>query len=265
MPRVVLSVQYDGRDWLGWQSQPGGRTVQDTLEQAIGQFTAGPVRVHAAGRTDTGVHATAQVVHFDCDVERPLTAWVRGVNRYLPASIAVRAAGFAAEDFHARFSAVSRSYAYVLYSHPVRAPHLSGRAGWTHRPLNDDAMKQSAQVLLGEHDFSAFRSAECQAKSPIKTLHQADLTRRGDVLVFRFRANAFLHHMVRNLVGSLVAVGRGSEAPDFLQRVLDSKDRALCAPTFMADGLYLTHVGYPDGHLPVALDGLESAFPGLLP
>jgi len=189
---------------------------------------------------------------------------VRGVNRYLPRSIAVRSAVFAPETFHARFSAVARSYCYVLYCHPVRAPHLAGRAGWTHRPLHDENMRRAAQILLGEHDFSAFRSVECQAKSPVKTLYQLDLMRRGDVLVFELRANAFLHHMVRNLVGSLIVVGRGAAPSHWIKDVLESRDRALCAPTFMADGLYLTHVEYPPEAVLPARDGLELAFPGLL-
>jgi tRNA pseudouridine38-40 synthase len=265
MPRVVLRVQYDGRDWSGWQSQPGGRTVQDILEKALSTFIDAPVRSHAAGRTDSGVHATGQVVHFDCQVDRPLAAWVRGVNRYLPSSIAVRSAVLVPESFHARFSAMSRSYCYVLYTGQVRAPHLSGRAGWEFRPLRLEPMRQAAAMLIGEHDFSAFRSVECQAKSPVKTMHQFDITRRGQMLVFELRANAFLHHMVRNLVGSLLYVGQGKHQPDYLAQLLSGRDRSQAAPTFMADGLYLTAVEYPaEFKLPEG-EALDLVFPGLLP
>ena len=265
MQRVVLGVQYDGRDWQGWQSQPGGKTIQDTLEKALSTFIDAPVRTHAAGRTDSGVHATGQVVHFDCQVDRPLVSWVRGVNRYLPASIAVRSACLVPESFHARFSAMSRSYCYVLYTGQHRVPHLSGRAGWEFRPVELEPMREAASMLLGEHDFSAFRSVECQAKSPIKTLHQFDISRRGEMLVFQLRANAFLHHMVRNLLGSLLYVGQGKETPDYLFRLVAGRDRSQAAPTFMADGLYLTAVEYPSEFKLPASSVLDLVFPGLLP
>ena len=263
MPRIALGVQYDGRDWLGWQSQPSGKTIQDTLERGIAKFADQPVRIHAAGRTDTGVHATDQVVHFDSAVQRPLTGWVRGVNRYLPASIAVRWARIVDDTFHARFSAMSRSYCYALYCNPVRAPHLAGRAGWEFRALDHTRMQTAAALILGEHDFSAFRSSECQAKSPIKTLHRLDISRRGAMLTFEFHANAFLHHMVRNLVGSLLVIGKGSRPADWLMELLDGRDRSLCAPTFMPDGLYLTAVQYPVQFDLPAPEGIELAFPGL--
>ena len=265
MQRVVLGVQYDGRDWSGWQSQPGGRTVQDALEKALSTFIDAPVRTHAAGRTDSGVHATGQVVHFDCDVERSLIAWVRGVNRYLPSSIAVRSACLVPETFHARFSAMSRSYCYVLYTGPVRVPHLSGRAGWEFRPVQLEPMQQAAAMLIGEHDFSAFRSVECQAKSPVKTLHRFDIVKRGEMLVFQLRANAFLHHMVRNLIGSLLYVGQGKQPAGYLAELIEGRDRSQAAPTFMADGLYLTAVEYPAEFALPQQGPLDLVFPGLLP
>ena len=265
MQRVVLGVQYDGRDWSGWQSQPGGRTVQDALEKALASFIGAPVRSHAAGRTDSGVHATGQVVHFDCEVDRSLVSWVRGVNRYLPSSIAVRFASLVPASFHARVSAMSRSYCYVLYTGPTRVPHLTGRAGWEFRPLKLEPMRAAAAMLVGEHDFSAFRSVECQAKSPIKTLHQFDIRQRGEMLVFQLRADAFLHHMVRNLIGSLLYVGQGKQPPEYLAKLLAGRDRSEAAPTFMADGLYLTAVEYPSEFDLPKPGALDLVFPGLLP
>jgi tRNA pseudouridine38-40 synthase len=262
MQRVALGVQYDGRGWSGWQSQPSGNTIQDVLESALAKFADEPVRTHAAGRTDTGVHATAQVVHFDTTRERPSAGWVRGVNRYLPPSVAVRWARPVETTFHARFSAISRTYHYVLYCHPVRAPHMVGRAGWSFRALDNSLITDAAKVLVGEHDFSAFRSVECQAKSPIKTLHSLSVEKHGDFLLFHLHANAFLHHMVRNIIGSLITVGRGSESVGWLQEILQSRQRALAAPTFMADGLYLTKVEYPSGFALPPGEGIEAAFPG---
>jgi tRNA pseudouridine38-40 synthase len=262
MQRVALGVQYDGRGWSGWQSQPGGNTVQDTLEGALARFADHPIRTHAAGRTDAGVHATAQVVHFESGRERPENGWVRGVNRYLPPSVAVRWARRVDDTFHARFSAISRTYHYVLYCNPVRAPHVAGRAGWSFRPLDLSRMQEAAAILVGEHDFSAFRSIECQAKSPIKVVHALDITAHGDFVLFHIHANAFLQHMVRNLIGSLITVGRGAESVAWLAEVLASRQRALAAPTFMADGLYLTGVQYPAAFGLPPSAGIEAAYPG---
>jgi tRNA pseudouridine38-40 synthase len=249
--RVVLGVQYDGASWHGWQTQPDGHTVQDRLEAALRQFTQSEISTICAGRTDSGVHAVGQVVHFDTVVERDLQSWVRGLNAFLPPSIAVRWACLppqsAGDDgFHARFSATARTYRYVLYNHPVRSPLLAGKAGWAFRPLELDAMRSAAAHLVGTHDFSAFRSVECQAKSPVRTMHQLDIERHGDLIIFTLRANAFLHHMVRNMVGALVAVGNGSQTPAWLLDVLQVGDRARCAPTFMPDGLYLVKIDYDD-------------------
>jgi tRNA pseudouridine38-40 synthase len=247
--RIALGVEYDGRPYCGWQSQADGQTVQDTLQRALSQIAgeqpAGvPVSITAAGRTDTGVHALEQVVHFDTRAERPLTAWVRGVNALLPDSIAVRWAHPVPDEFHARFSAHGRSYRYLLINRPTRPAILAGKAGWFHAPLDVAAMQAAAQCLLGEHDFSAFRAAQCQAKSPVKHLHQLDIRREGEMLFFDLSADAFLHHMVRNIVGCLVYVGKEKYSPDWLAEVLDSRERRLAAPTFAPDGLYLRRIQY---------------------
>ncbi|MCX7193384.1 MAG: tRNA pseudouridine(38-40) synthase TruA [Proteobacteria bacterium] len=242
--RIALGVEYDGRPYCGWQSQPNGMTVQDTLQQALSRIAAMPISVIAAGRTDTGVHALEQVVHFETAIERPLTAWVRGVNALLPDSIAVRWAHPVSDEFHARFSAQGRSYRYLLINRSVRSPVHAGKAGWFHLPLDISAMREAAQHLLGEHDFSAFRAAECQAKSPVKCLNNIDIYKDGEMLVFDFAANAFLHHMVRNLVGCLVYVGKGKYPPQWLAEVLAGRERRLAAPTFSPDGLYLRRIQY---------------------
>lgn len=249
--RIALGIEYDGATFTGWQSQPHGNTVQNVLETALAIIADAPVRVVCAGRTDTGVHATSQIVHFDTEASRPLNAWVRGANRHLPRTVAVRWAYPVTTDFHARFSARSRSYRYVLLNRPSRPALLSGRVGWFHSPLDEEAMRTAANHLLGEHDFSAFRAAECQAKSPVKTLYQATLSRERDWIVFDFRANAFLHHMVRNLVGALVFVGKRRHSPDWIIELLRARNRNRSAPTFDAAGLYFTGVEYsPEWNLP---------------
>jgi len=243
--RIALGLEYDGSGFNGWQSQPDGRSVQDALERALQAVAGEPVRTIAAGRTDAGVHASMQVVHFDTPVERPRTAWVRGVNAYLPATVAVLWAQGVDPGFHARFAAIARHYSYYLLNRPVRAGLLARRVGWYHRALDVQAMREAAAGLLGTHDFSAFRAAECQARTPVKTLAKADITCDGDLIRFDFSADAFLHHMIRNLVGSLVHVGAGKAAPAWFQDVLRGTDRTRAAATFAADGLYFTGVDYP--------------------
>ncbi len=242
--RVALGVEYDGRPFNGWQSQPDGLTVQDTLQHALSGVAGHPVSVIAAGRTDTGVHALEQVVHFDIQIQRPLTAWVRGTNSLLPDSIAVLWAHTVPEEFHARFSAHGRSYRYLLLNRATRPALQAGKVGWYHAPLNLALMQKAAQFLLGEQDFSAFRAAECQAKSPVKHMQQLDIGRQGDLLTFELSANAFLHHMVRNIVGCLVYVGNGRNPPEWMSEVLASRERGLAAPTFAPDGLYLRRISY---------------------
>ncbi|EEF24066.1 pseudouridylate synthase, putative [Ricinus communis] len=249
--RVVLGLEYDGSRFCGWQSQPSGAAVQDCLQTALAQMAGHEVKVSAAGRTDAGVHALSQVAHFDTAVTRPQNAWVRGVNAFLPTGVRVLWASEVDVEFHARFSAERRSYQYVLQVSPVAPAVLSGKVGWYHRPLDLKAMRNAASILLGEHDFSAFRASECQAKTPIKHLIQADIRQFDNVILFEFTASAFLHHMVRNLVGSLVYVGKGEHPPEWMRTLLEQKDRRLAAPTFMPDGLYLTGVHYdPRWNLP---------------
>ena len=242
--RIALGLEYEGAAFAGWQTQPQGNTVQDALEPALAEIAGAPVRVTCAGRTDAGVHAAAQVVHFDAPAARPENAWVRGVNAHLPDSIAVRWSREVTDEFHARFSARSRSYRYLLHNHAVRPALLHGRVGWFHLPLDIGAMHAGAALLLGEQDFSAFRAAGCQARSPVKTLHRAEVSRHGDCIVFDFRASAFLHHMVRNMVGALVYVGKGAHPPEWIGDLVASRDRSLAAPTFSPHGLYLSGVEY---------------------
>lgn len=246
MSRIALGLAYDGAPWQGWQTQPGGRTVQDRLEAALAAFLAQPASTICAGRTDTGVHALEQVVHIDTQVERRMESWVRGLNAFLPPSIRVQWACGVNPDFHARFSATSRTYIYLLRAHRVASPILHGKAGWTHRPLDCARMRQAAAVLLGEHDFSAFRSSECQAASPVRKLDRLDIAQHGGFFIFTFRANAFLHHMVRNLMGALVDVGRGGHEPEWVADLLKQRDRRLAPPTFPAAGLYLARAAYPE-------------------
>jgi tRNA pseudouridine38-40 synthase len=252
MVRIALGIEYDGAPFHGWQSQPSGNTVQDTLERALAAMAAEPIRVLCAGRTDTGVHASAQVVHFDTVASRPGNAWVKGVNASLPASIAVLWAKPVAENFHARFCALSRRYVYVLSNRAVRPALGAGAIGWFPLPLDVERMREAAAALVGCHDFSAFRSVQCQAKSPVRDLRSLAIERSGDTIRFTLEANAFLHHMVRNIVGGLVYVGKGRHPPEWLAGVLASRDRSTAAPTFPPHGLYLTGVDYaPEWGLPI--------------
>lgn len=243
--RIALGLEYDGQGFAGWQRQPGRDTLQGALERALGEIACQPVAVHAAGRTDRGVHASAQVVHFDTAAQRPLSAWVRGVNSHLPPGMAVLWAQTVDARFHARFSATGRHYRYLLLDHGVRPGLARGRVGWHHARLDERAMAAACPCLLGRHDFTSFRAAECQAASPVREMRLATVARSGGLIEFRFSANGFLHHMVRNLVGCLVAVGSGRRAADWLPQVLEARDRDAAAPTFAPDGLYLSGVDYP--------------------
>ena len=246
--RVALGVAYRGGAYSGWQSQPGGRTVQDQLEAALSTFVGAPIRSVCAGRTDAGVHALNQVVHFDTDAHREMHSWTRGPNRYLPADIAVQWCRFVPDRFHSRASAAGRRYVYVLLESPVRPALEGGLVGWSFRPLDGDAMREAALALVGQHDFSAFRSAECQALTPVKTVRAMSIERRGAYWRFSFDADAFLHHMIRNVVGSLLAVGDGSRSAGWLREVLESRNRALAAATFAPDGLYFQGPYYDPVH-----------------
>lgn len=243
--RIVVGLEYCGAGFCGWQSQPQRCGVQDALEAAVSAIACQPVSVTAAGRTDTGVHAAFQVAHFDVTVDRPLTAWVRGVNSHLPPGVAVLWARAVSEDFHARFAAVQRGYRYVLLNHPVRPGLDAGRVGWHHRPLDAAAMSRAAAHVIGVHDFSAFRAAECQAKSPVKALRSACIVRRGDYLLCDFHADGFLHHMVRNLMGSLIPIGRGEKPESWMAELLAGRDRAVAGPTAPPEGLLFLGALYP--------------------
>ncbi len=245
--RIALGIEYEGSGFCGWQTQTAGCAVQDRLEAALAQIAGIPVASIAticAGRTDAGVHALAQVVHFDCAVARPDSAWVRGVNAVLPPSMAVTWAKPVADTFNARFSATARHYRYVLLNHAVRPAADHARVGWFHAGLDLESMRAAALCLLGEHDFSAFRSSQCQAKSPVRTLTQLEITAQGPYVTFDLCANAFLHHMVRNIVGSLIYVGCGRQPSGWMHELLAARDRKFAAPTFEAAGLYLTGVDY---------------------
>ena len=250
--RVALGISYNGQAYQGWQSQLSGQTVQDKLEKALGTFTAQRVSTLCAGRTDAGVHALMQVVHFDTDRERDAHSWVRGTNANLPRDIAVQWAVPTGKDFHCRACATSRRYAYVLLESPVRPSVETGRVGWTFRPLDHDAMRRAADILLGEHDFTSFRASACQALSPVKTMLDISLHKRGAYWRIEFEANAFLHHMIRNIMGCLVQIGQGAKPPEWMAEVLAARNRRAAAPTFSPDGLYFlgprydAHWGMPD-------------------
>ncbi|MFN3628693.1 MAG: tRNA pseudouridine(38-40) synthase TruA [Casimicrobiaceae bacterium] len=242
--RWALGLDYCGQRYLGWQRQANGDTVQARLEIALSEVAQAPVSVIAAGRTDTGVHASLQVVHFDAPVDRPINAWVRGSARHLPEDITVRWAVPVAVDFHARFSARSRRYCYLLANTRYRPGLLAGRVGWTHWPLDLSRIEAALPALVGRHDFTSFRAAECQAKSPVKTIYTARVEQRGALLRFDFHADAFLHHMVRNIVGALVYIGSGRKNVDWLARLIEARNRCAAAPTFAPDGLYLCGIEY---------------------
>lgn len=263
--RLALGLEYDGGAFCGWQTQPGGCGVQDALEAALSAISGEKVETVCAGRTDAGVHALAQVVHFDTAVARPLSAWTRGVNALLPENVAVLWARETPAEFHARFSATGRRYVYLLLNRAQRPGLLRGRVGWYHRQLDVQAMQDAASCLVGEHDFSAFRAAECQAKSPVKIMREVKISSHGELMRLEFRASAFLQHMVRNIVGSLVYVGSGRQPREWMLTLLNGRDRNAAAPTFSAAGLYLAAVEYDPvwampvpSHADVALDAAMS-------
>jgi tRNA pseudouridine38-40 synthase len=243
---MVLQVSYDGRAGSGWQTQPGNLGLQDRLEDALRKIAGENVATICAGRTDAGVHAIAQVVHFDTHAQRPLEAWVRGVNSNLPAMISVLGACEVDSQFHARFGARRRRYHYLLYQARVRRPLLDGRASFVHQPIDVALMNEACRCLLGEQDFSSFRSSQCQAKSPIRVMQSIEFTQLGALISIEFVANAFLHHMIRNLVGALFQVGTRRKPVVWLAEVLQARDRRAGAATFAADGLYLSGVDYQE-------------------
>ena len=246
--RIACGIEYDGGSYSGWQTQKNHPvvTVQSELERALGCVAAEPVRVHCAGRTDTGVHACAQVVHFDIPVSRSLKAWVLGTNTYLPNDICVIWAEQVPADFHARFSALARRYRYIICNTRVRPALLGGQVSWQRRPLDASLMHKEAQCLVGEADFSSFRAASCQANTAMRNIHSIDVSRRGALVIIDIQANAFLHHMVRNIAGSLMAIGTGQKGKGWLGELLAMRDRNQAADTASPDGLYLVRVDYPE-------------------
>ena len=257
--RIALGVSYAGTAYQGWQSQSSGLTVQDKLEQALAQFADLPrVSTLCAGRTDAGVHGLMQVIHFDTALERDTASWVRGTNRYLPSDIAVQWAQYMPDSFHCRASATGRRYLYIVLASAVRPSLEAGRVGWVYRALDEAAMHQASQHLLGEQDFSSFRASSCQALSPIKTLRQIQITRRGLYWRFEFEGNAFLHHMIRNIMGCMLSIGQGQHSPDWMREVLLAKSRDAAAPTFSPDGLYFAGPIYsPEWGLPDSTPALD--------
>ncbi len=246
MQRLAITVAYDGLQFNGWQTQPDRASVQDALERALSRIAGHPVATTCAGRTDAGVHALVQVAHFDTDAARAPGAWTRGVNALLPPGAAVQSAQPVPETFHARYDARRRAYVYLMWRAPHRHPLLEGRAAWVYDALDVAAMREAAALLLGEHDFSAFRSSQCQARNPVRRLERVTLVERGALLAIEFVGNAFLHHMVRNLVGALHWVGSGRRSASWIGEVLRSRDRRQAARTFPAHGLYLAGVEYDE-------------------
>jgi tRNA pseudouridine38-40 synthase len=245
MPRYALKLEYDGSAYVGWQRQDNGPSVQADLEEALGFVAAAPVRAVCAGRTDTGVHAQGQVVHFDSPAQRSPRAWVLGSNSRLPPDVAVLEAQPVPDHFHARYSAMQRHYRYCIHNARARSALLHHRMAWEHRPLDAAAMHAAGQALLGEHDFSAFRGPDCQSRTPMRRLSYIAVHREGEAVLLDISANAFLHHMVRNIAGSLIAVGRGERPADWIAEVLDSRDRRCAGVTAPPQGLYFMRVDYP--------------------
>lgn len=243
----MLVLEYDGSRYCGWQSQPNGCSIQDTLEAVLSKIAQEEIRIITAGRTDAGVHALYQVVHFDTCAQRPISAWTRGVNALLPDDIAILWASEVSGEFHARYSALERRYIYLLLNQPVRPGLNNNKVGWYHHPLQLEKMQSAGNILMGEHDFSAFRAAECQAKSPVRTITQLTISRQGNLFVFDLCANAFLHHMVRNIIGCLVYIGKGKYSVEWMHELLESCNRIYAAPTFSPAGLYLAGVKYDSG------------------
>lgn len=244
--RIALGVEYDGQEFCGWQSQKEDLpTIQDSLEAGLSTVANSPIKVVCAGRTDTGVHACGQVVHFDTEVGRSERSWVLGANANIPKAISVLWANPVSDEFHARFSALRRRYRYVIANRFVRPTFVAGRVSWDHRPLDEQRMQQAAKHLLGEHDFNSYRAAACQAHSPVRTIHRLDVQRKEDLVIIDIEANAFLHHMVRNIAGVLMAIGAGEQNVDWSREVLEARDRTLGGVTAPPHGLYFMGVEYP--------------------
>lgn len=248
MERIALGLRYDGTNYHGWQVQEELRTIQSTVEHALSAVADHPITVTCAGRTDAGVHAEGQVIHFDTHAYRTERAWVFGANSNLPNDISVLWAHPVDPEFHARFTALARRYRYVLYNDPIRPGILRKSVGWYYRPLDEKKMQAAASFLIGEHDFSSFRGANCQSKNAIRTIYQIEIIRIRQMVIIEVQANAFLLHMVRNIVGSLIAIGSGDKPIDWMSTLLAAKDRKQGGATISPSGLYLIEVNYPPEH-----------------
>lgn len=250
--KVALGIEYAGERYCGWQKQNHSPSVQEPLEASLSMIADEPISVFCAGRTDTGVHATGQVVHFEISNSRPATAWLRGANNKLPEDISVTWAKVVKDDFHARFSAKSRSYRYIIQNSESPAAALARKVTWFRRDLDESLMDKAAQYLQGTHDFSSFRASSCQANTATRTVDKVSVSRVNKLIFIDITANAFLHHMVRNIVGSLLKVGDKSEQPSFIRDILELQDRTKAPDTAKPDGLYLAEVGYPlDFEIPI--------------
>ncbi|MBL4763247.1 MAG: tRNA pseudouridine(38-40) synthase TruA [Gammaproteobacteria bacterium] len=244
--RIALGIEYDGRPFHGWQRQKNADSVQAFVEAALSDVANESIITHCAGRTDSGVHACEQVIHFDTTAERQLHAWVLGVNTKLPREISVLWSKVVSDDFHARFSAFERRYRYIIFNRKSRPGLLHKKVTWEYTPLDLGLMQTAAESLVGEHDFSSFRALACQAKSPIKTVKSLEVSQHGNYFYIDIEANAFLHHMVRNIAGVLMSIGRGDESVSWCKEVLEKKDRTQGGKTAAPDGLYLVSVAYPE-------------------
>lgn len=258
--RIAACVEYDGTAYKGWQTQPHAPSVQDRVERALSRVADHPVHVVCSGRTDAGVHSLGQVIHFDTTAERPDHAWTFGANTHLPADISLRWCRPVPADFHARYSALAREYRYLILDHPARSALFADRAAHSRHRLDETVMHAAAQKLLGEHDFSAFRAADCQSNTPMRRVERIEVRRHGDLVAVEVRANAFVHHMVRNIVGSLRLVGRGLQPPDWIDELLASRDRRRAGATAPAHGLYFLRVTYPEEY---GLSSLPPPAPGV--
>lgn len=247
--RIALGIEYNGSGFYGWQAQKGLATIQGSLEEALAKVANEPIHLFCAGRTDANVHATGQVVHFDTNAKRHIDAWIWGTNAHLPPNVIVRWAQAVDYRFHARFKATARRYRYIIFNHPIRPAILSTKVSWHYYPLNVDAMREAGKYLIGEQDFSSFRSSQCNSKSPMRNVTEFSIERRDDFVIFEIEANAFLHHMVRNIAGTMMKIGSGSKSPEWMQEVLLAKSRRAAAGTAPPDGLYLTQVKYPDPYI----------------
>lgn len=247
--RIALGIEYNGYGFYGWQSQQGLATIQATLEEAIAKVANEPIHLFCAGRTDASVHGIGQVVHFDTRAKRHIDAWIWGTNSYLPPAIVVRWARHVDYSFHARFSAISRRYSYVIYNNPIRPAILSKRVTWHYYPLDVVRMQEASKYLLGEHNFNSFRSSHCNSKTPIRKVTDITIVRRGDFILLEIAANGFLHHMVRNIAGTLMKIGAGVKEPQWIHDVMLAKSRQAAAETAPPDGLYLTQVHYPEPYI----------------